>query len=41
MCILQILRPHLEEVKQRVDRQVMDPTAVSEGQKEMQKLFKE
>ncbi|KAJ6992664.1 mitochondrial inner membrane protein OXA1 isoform X2 [Populus alba x Populus x berolinensis] len=38
---LSILRPHLEEVKQRVDRQVMDPTAVSEGQKEMQKLFKE
>ncbi|KAF9679821.1 hypothetical protein SADUNF_Sadunf06G0054900 [Salix dunnii] len=57
-----IMRPHLEEVKQRVDRQVlclffdgfitqyvghiltmqgMDPTLVSEGQKEMQKLFKE
>ncbi|KAB5551960.1 hypothetical protein DKX38_009271 [Salix brachista] len=36
-----IMRPHLEEVKQRVDRQAMDPTLVSEGQKEMQKLFKE
>ncbi|KAG6769383.1 hypothetical protein POTOM_025014 [Populus tomentosa] len=41
LYIWQILRPHLEEVKQRVDCQVMDPTAVSEGQKEMQKLFKE
>ncbi|KAJ6742023.1 OXA1 [Salix viminalis] len=38
---LSIMRPHLEEVKQRVDRQAMDPTLVSEGQKEMQKLFKE
>lgn len=38
---LSIVRPHLEEVKQRVERQGMDPTAVSEGQKEMKKLFKE
>ncbi|KAJ6363170.1 hypothetical protein OIU78_003367 [Salix suchowensis] len=38
---LSIMRPHLEEVKQRVDHQGMDPTLVSEGQKEMQKLFKE
>ncbi|XP_011017708.1 PREDICTED: mitochondrial inner membrane protein OXA1-like isoform X2 [Populus euphratica] len=38
---LSIVRPQLEEVKQRVERQGMDPTAVSEGQKEMKKLFKE
>ncbi|KAJ6408016.1 hypothetical protein OIU84_011343 [Salix udensis] len=37
---LSIMRPHLEEVKQR-DGPAMDPTLVSEGQKEMQKLFKE
>ncbi|KAJ6731973.1 MITOCHONDRIAL INNER MEMBRANE PROTEIN OXA1-RELATED [Salix purpurea] len=38
---LSIVRPQLEEVKQRVERQGMDPAAVSEGQKEMKKLFKE
>ncbi|CAK7345650.1 unnamed protein product [Dovyalis caffra] len=38
---LSILRPHLEEVKERVERQGTDPTAVAEGQKQMQKLFKE
>lgn len=38
---LSIVRPKLEEVKQRVERQGMDPAAVSEGQKEMKKLFKE
>ncbi|KAJ9173720.1 hypothetical protein P3X46_016830 [Hevea brasiliensis] len=38
---LTLLRPHLEEIKQQVQDKGMDPTAVAEGQKQMQMLFKE
>ncbi|GAV65771.1 60KD_IMP domain-containing protein [Cephalotus follicularis] len=38
---LTLLRPHLEELKQEMQDKGMDPTAVAEGQKKMQKLFKE
>ncbi|KAB2037759.1 hypothetical protein ES319_D03G099300v1 [Gossypium barbadense] len=36
-----LLRPRLEEIKERMQRTGMDPQAVAEGQNEMQKLFKE
>ncbi|KHG19923.1 Mitochondrial inner membrane OXA1 -like protein [Gossypium arboreum] len=36
-----LLRPQLEEIKERMQRTGMDPQAVAEGQNEMQKLFKE
>lgn len=35
------MKPHLEEIKARMDARSSDPTAVHEGQKEMNKLFKE
>ncbi|XP_024935248.3 mitochondrial inner membrane protein OXA1 isoform X2 [Ziziphus jujuba] len=38
---LTIMRPHLEEIKQQMQDRAMDPTAVADGQKRMQKLFKE
>ncbi|KAJ8765603.1 hypothetical protein K2173_014725 [Erythroxylum novogranatense] len=38
---LSIIRPQLEEIKQRVQDRGMDPNAVTDGQKEMQKLFNE
>ncbi|KAL5054272.1 hypothetical protein RYX36_034954 [Vicia faba] len=38
---LTLMRPRLEEIKEKIDRQTMDPEAVAEGQKEMSKLFKE
>ncbi|CAK8577761.1 unnamed protein product [Lathyrus sativus] len=38
---LTLMRPCLEEIKEKIDRQTMDPEAVAEGQKEMSKLFKE
>ncbi|XP_042948956.1 mitochondrial inner membrane protein OXA1-like isoform X2 [Carya illinoinensis] len=38
---LTLLRPHLEELKQQMQDKGMEPTAVAEGQQQMQKLFKE
>ncbi|KAL5541287.1 hypothetical protein UlMin_042509 [Ulmus minor] len=38
---LTLMRPHLEEIKQQVQDRGSDPIAVAEGQKQMQKLFKE
>ncbi|KAJ4976821.1 hypothetical protein NE237_001927 [Protea cynaroides] len=38
---LNLMRPHLEEIKQRMQATGMEPTAVAEGQKQMQALFKE
>ncbi|KAI4299349.1 hypothetical protein L6164_032817 [Bauhinia variegata] len=38
---LTLMRPHLDEIKQRMQDKGMDPQAVAEGQKEMKNLFKE
>ncbi|GMH00424.1 hypothetical protein Nepgr_002263 [Nepenthes gracilis] len=38
---LNLIRPHLEEIKQQVQESGMDPIAVAEGQKRMSALFKE
>lgn len=35
------MRPHLEKIKEEMDMQAMDPVALKEGQKRMNKLFKE
>ncbi|KAB1215499.1 Mitochondrial inner membrane protein OXA1 [Morella rubra] len=37
---LTLMRPRLEELKQEIDKS-MDPTAMAEGQRRMQQLFKE
>ncbi|KAI9173839.1 hypothetical protein LWI28_007340 [Acer negundo] len=37
---LTLMRPHLEEIKQNM-QDAMDPEAVADGQKQMQKVFKE
>ncbi|KAH7550139.1 hypothetical protein JRO89_XS13G0141300 [Xanthoceras sorbifolium] len=39
--VLQLMRPHLEEIKQQMQDKAMDPEAVADGQKQMQKIFKE
>ncbi|XP_022737929.1 mitochondrial inner membrane protein OXA1-like isoform X2 [Durio zibethinus] len=36
-----LMRPHLEEIKERMQSKGMDPLTVAEGQNEMKKLFKE
>uniref|UniRef100_A0A6N2M786 Membrane insertase YidC/Oxa/ALB C-terminal domain-containing protein n=1 Tax=Salix viminalis TaxID=40686 RepID=A0A6N2M786_SALVM len=41
MSSLQLMRPHLEEIKQKMEDKAMDPMAMAEGQKQMKKLFKE
>ncbi|KAJ6714348.1 MITOCHONDRIAL INNER MEMBRANE PROTEIN OXA1-RELATED [Salix viminalis] len=38
---LTLMRPHLEEIKQKMEDKAMDPMAMAEGQKQMKKLFKE
>ncbi|XP_047338684.1 mitochondrial inner membrane protein OXA1 [Impatiens glandulifera] len=38
---LSLLRPRLEEIKQEMQDRSMDPKAVSEGQQQMQALFRE
>ncbi|KAJ0049215.1 hypothetical protein Pint_14987 [Pistacia integerrima] len=38
---LTLLRPHLDEIKQQMQDKGMDPESVAEGQKQMQKLFRE
>ncbi|KAK9145437.1 hypothetical protein Sjap_005340 [Stephania japonica] len=38
---LAVMRPKLEEIKQRMQENEMDPTAVGEGQKQMKALFNE
>ncbi|KAK0593452.1 hypothetical protein LWI29_036933 [Acer saccharum] len=38
---LTLMRPHLEEIKQNMQDKSMDPEAVADGQKQMQKIFKE
>ncbi|GKV11159.1 hypothetical protein SLEP1_g22438 [Rubroshorea leprosula] len=38
---LTLMRPRMEEVKQKMEEKGMDPTAVAEGQKEMKKIFQE
>ncbi|XP_057967532.1 mitochondrial inner membrane protein OXA1-like [Malania oleifera] len=38
---LTLMRPRLEEIKQQIQDAGMDPTAVAEGQKRMQAIFKE
>ncbi|XP_043689161.1 mitochondrial inner membrane protein OXA1-like [Telopea speciosissima] len=38
---LNMMRPHLEEIRQQMQATGMDPIAVAEGQKRMQALFKE
>lgn len=41
MSSLQLMRPHLEEIRQQMSDKAMDPMALAEGQKQMKKLFKE
>ncbi|XP_042517451.1 mitochondrial inner membrane protein OXA1-like [Macadamia integrifolia] len=38
---LNLMRPHLEEIRQQMQVTGMDPNAMAEGQKRMQALFKE
>jgi YidC/Oxa1 family membrane protein insertase len=38
---LTLMRPRLEEIKEQMEGKTMDPEAVAEGQKKMNKLFKE
>ncbi|CAJ2678489.1 unnamed protein product [Trifolium pratense] len=38
---LTLMRPRLEEIKEEMEGKTMDPEAVAEGQKKMNKLFKE
>lgn len=38
---LALMKPRLEEIKARIDEKSTDPTAVNQGQKEMNQLFKE
>ncbi|KAJ6946079.1 hypothetical protein NC651_000987 [Populus alba x Populus x berolinensis] len=38
---LTLMRPHLEEIRQKMSDKAMDPMALAEGQKQMKKLFKE
>ncbi|CAL1358428.1 unnamed protein product [Linum trigynum] len=38
---LSIIRPQMEEINQRMQAKGMDPTAVSDGQKQIKKLFKD
>ncbi|CAN1198477.1 Calcium-transporting ATPase 10, plasma membrane-type [Linum perenne] len=38
---LSVLRPHIDEINQRMQDKGMEPTAVADGQKEIKKLFKD